>query len=555
MDERNEDYDIYGSFACVYDKFMDNVPYKEWGKYLKSLLEEQGISDGLMLELGCGTGSLTEILADAGYDMIGVDLSADMLDIAMEKREQSGNNILYLLQDMREFELYGTVRAVVSICDSMNYLPCEEDFLQTLKLVNNYLDPEGVFIFDLNTPYKYRELIGDATIAENREDASFIWENTWYEKEQVNEYDLTIFARTNGEYYQKFFETHYQKAYELETVKELIQKSGMEFVAAYDAFTREPVRADSERIYIIAREKERNQADMTDYIVRATAANSQIRAFAATTREMTEYARKVHEESPVACAALGRLMTAGAMMGAMMKGDKDLLTLQIRADGPLRGMTVTADAKGNVKGFAGNPQVMLPPNALGKLDVGGAVGHGILNVIKDMGMKEPYVGQVGLQTGEIAEDLTYYFATSEQVASSVGLGVLMNHDNTVRQAGGFIIQLMPFTDEKVIDALEKKLSSVKSVTSMLDAGMTPEDILQELLGEFGVEITEKTETRFACNCSKERMEKALISIGRKDLEEMIKDGEPIEMNCHFCNSHYQFSVEELKKILAQAKKR
>ena len=190
MDERNEDYDIYGSFACVYDKFMDNVPYKEWGKYLKSLLEEQGISDGLVLELGCGTGSLTEILADAGYDMIGVDLSADMLDIAMEKREQSGNNILYLLQDMREFELYGTVRAVVSICDSMNYLPCEEDFLQTLKLVNNYLDPEGVFIFDLNTPYKYRELIGDATIAENREDASFIWENTWYEKEQVNEYDL-----------------------------------------------------------------------------------------------------------------------------------------------------------------------------------------------------------------------------------------------------------------------------------------------------------------------------------------------------------------------------
>ena len=255
MDERNEDYDIYGSFACVYDKFMDNVPYKEWGKYLKSLLEEQGISDGLMLELGCGTGSLTEILANAGYDMIGVDLSADMLDIAMEKREQSGNNILYLLQDMREFELYGTVRAVVSICDSMNYLPCEEDFLQTLKLVNNYLDPEGVFIFDLNTPYKYRELIGDATIAENREDASFIWENTWYEDEQVNEYDLTIFARTKGEYYQKFFETHYQKAYELETVKELIQKSGMEFVAAYDAFTREPVRADSERIYIIAREK------------------------------------------------------------------------------------------------------------------------------------------------------------------------------------------------------------------------------------------------------------------------------------------------------------
>lgn len=294
---------------------------------------------------------------------------------------------------------------------------------------------------------------------------------------------------------------------------------------------------------------------MTDYIVHASGADNQVRIFAASTRDLVEKAREIHNTSPVATAALGRLLTAGAMMGSMMKGEKDLLTLQIQCSGPIGGLTVTAKSDGTVKGYVNNPDVMLPPNSKGKLDVGGALDLGVLSVIKDMGMKEPYVGQVGLQTGEIAEDLTYYFATSEQVASSVGLGVLMNHDNTVRQAGGFIIQLMPFTDEKVIDALEKKLSSVKSVTSMLDAGMTPEDILQELLGEFGVEITEKTETRFACNCSKERMEKALISIGRKDLEEMIKDGEPIEMNCHFCNSHYQFSVEELKKILAQAKKR
>lgn len=294
---------------------------------------------------------------------------------------------------------------------------------------------------------------------------------------------------------------------------------------------------------------------MTDYIVHASGAGNQVRIFAASTRDLVEKAREIHNTSPVATAALGRLLTAGAMMGSMMKGEKDLLTLQIQCSGPIGGLTVTAKSDGTVKGYVNNPDVMLPPNSKGKLDVGGALDLGVLSVIKDMGMKEPYVGQVGLQTGEIAEDLTYYFATSEQVASSVGLGVLMNHDNTVRQAGGFIIQLMPFTDEKVIDALEKKLSSVKSVTSMLDAGMTPEDILQELLGEFGVEITEKTETRFACNCSKERMEKALISIGRKDLEEMIKDGEPIEMNCHFCNSHYQFSVEELKKILTQAKKR
>ena len=293
---------------------------------------------------------------------------------------------------------------------------------------------------------------------------------------------------------------------------------------------------------------------MTDYIVRATAADSQIRAFAATTREMTEYARKVHEESPVACAALGRLMTAGAMMGAMMKGDKDLLTLQIRADGPLRGMTVTADAKGNVKGFAGNPQVMLPPNALGKLDVGGAVGHGILNVIKDMGMKEPYVGQVGLQTGEIAEDLTYYFATSEQVASSVGLGVLMNHDNTVRQAGGFIIQLMPGASDAVISALEEKIKEIHSITTLLDVGNTPETILQYILGDLGLEINEKLPAKFTCNCKKSRIEKALISVGKKDIQEMIDDGKPIEVNCHFCNKNYTFDVEELKEILEKARR-
>ena len=247
--------DAYTSFAEVYDMFMDNIPYEDWCGYLTSLLKEYGINDGLVLDLGCGTGTLTELLAKEGYDMIGVDVSEDMLQEAIEKRAESGLPILYLLQDMREFELYGTVRAVVSICDSLNYILDYDDLAHVFSLVNNYLDPEGVFIFDLNTPYKYRELIGDATIAENREDASFIWENTWYEDEQVNEYDLTIFARTKGEYYQKFFETHYQKAYELETVKELIQKSGMEFVAAYDAFTREPVRADSERIYIIAREK------------------------------------------------------------------------------------------------------------------------------------------------------------------------------------------------------------------------------------------------------------------------------------------------------------
>lgn len=292
---------------------------------------------------------------------------------------------------------------------------------------------------------------------------------------------------------------------------------------------------------------------MADYIVRATAADNQIRAFAATTRDLVEKARSVHNTSPVATAALGRLLTAGAMMGTMMKGEKDILTLQIKAGGPINGITVTADSKANVKGYVGKPDVMLPPNAKGKLDVAGAVGVGLLQVIKDMGLKEPYVGQTVLQTSEIAEDLTYYFATSEQVPSSVGLGVLMEHDNTVKQAGGFIIQLMPFTDDAVIDALEKKLSEVTSVTSMLDAGDTPEMILDKLLGDFGIQITDKVPTSFCCNCTKYRVEKAIISIGKKDIQEMIDDEKPIEVNCHFCNTNYEFSVEELKQILKKSK--
>jgi molecular chaperone Hsp33 len=292
---------------------------------------------------------------------------------------------------------------------------------------------------------------------------------------------------------------------------------------------------------------------MKDYIVRATAADNQIRAFAITSKNTVEEARRRHNTSPVATAALGRLLTAGAMMGAMMKGDQDILTLQIKCSGPIGGLTVTADSHANVKGYVDHPEVMLPPNAKGKLDVGGALDLGILNVIKDMGLKEPYVGQTELKTGEIAEDLTYYFANSEQVPSSVGLGVLMEKDNTVKQAGGFIIQLMPFTDESVIDRLEQKLAKVDSVTAYLDRGFTPEQLLEELLGEFGLEIMDQMDTRFYCNCSKDRVSKALASVGRKDLNEMIQDGKPVEVNCHFCNTTYTYSVEDLKEIIRRSK--
>lgn len=292
---------------------------------------------------------------------------------------------------------------------------------------------------------------------------------------------------------------------------------------------------------------------MTDYIVRATAANHQIRAFVATTKGLVEEARKAHNTSPVATAALGRLLTAGSMMGSMMKGEKDLLTLQIKCSGPIGGLTVTADAKANVKGYVYHPEVMLPPNAKGKLDVGKALDLGVLSVIKDLGLKEPYVGQTQLVSGEIAEDITYYFANSEQVPSAVALGVLMNKDNTVKQAGGFILQLMPFAEEAVITKLEEKIAAIDSITSLLDNAMTPEKILDYVLGDFGVEIMDTLPTQFHCNCEKKRVEKAIVSIGRKDIQEMIDDGKPIEVNCHFCNKNYKFELEELKDIIKRSK--
>lgn len=290
---------------------------------------------------------------------------------------------------------------------------------------------------------------------------------------------------------------------------------------------------------------------MTDYIVRATAAGGQIRAFAATTKNTVEEARKRHGTSPVATAALGRLLTAGAMMGSMMKNETDLLTLQVRGDGPLGSMTVTADSKGEVKGYVQNPDVVLPAKN-GKLDVGGAVGIGLLTVIKDMGLKEPYSGQTILVSSEIAEDLTYYFANSEQVPSSVGLGVLMNKDNTVKRAGGFIIQLMPFAGDEIIDQLEDNLKGVTSVTSLLDEGCTPENILERLLGNLDPEVTDTMPAKFYCNCSKERVEQAIASIGRKEIQEMIDDGKEIEVKCHFCNTAYTYSVEELQEILKRS---
>ena len=292
---------------------------------------------------------------------------------------------------------------------------------------------------------------------------------------------------------------------------------------------------------------------MSDYILRATAAGERIRAFAIRSTEMAEYARQRHNSSPVVTAALGRLLSAGAMMGVMMKGEKDVLTITMKGDGPIGSLTVTADSKGNVKGFADNPVVIIPPNYAGKLDVGAAIGYGELTVIKDMGLKEPYVSQVPLGTSEVAEDLTYYFAKSEQTPSAVALGVLMSSDNTVKQSGGFIVQLMPNVSDEIIEKLEKKLAQIPSVTDMMENGMGPEEILEEILGEFDLEINEKLDTKFYCGCSKEHIARALISMGKEELQKIIDDGEDVTVNCHFCNTDYTYTVDEIKELLEFAK--
>ncbi|NLM46833.1 MAG: Hsp33 family molecular chaperone HslO [Firmicutes bacterium] len=291
---------------------------------------------------------------------------------------------------------------------------------------------------------------------------------------------------------------------------------------------------------------------MADYIVRAQAAGKQVRALAATTAGLVEKARVIHRTTPVATAALGRLLTAGAMMGCTLKEENNLLTLQVTGDGPLGMLLVTADAKGNVKGYVKNPDAAVPPKAPGKLNVGGAVGRGALRVIKDLGLKEPYSGQVELKNGEIAEDLAYYFAVSEQVPSAVALGVLTGAGGSVLQAGGFIIQPLPGCEEQAVAKLEEAIAGLEGITGLLAAGLLPEQILERVLDGFDLEILERTAACYHCNCSREKIEQVVLSLGGREIEAMIADKEPVEIHCHFCNKKYVLSVADLQRLLSEA---
>ena len=472
-------------FARVYDEFMDQTPYDEWLLNILNVFKEYKIKKAAqVLDLGCGTGKMSRRLAREGYQVTAVDNSMDMLEIAASEEE---DHILYVLQDMVSLELPQQVDAAVSICDCMNYILEEDDLKEAFRRVKRFLKEDGVFIFDMNSHYKYKEILACNTFAEDREDASFIWDNFYDEEDRINEYQLSLFIQNEEGTYNKYEELHLQKAYEEGEITRLLHEAGFSTIRVLDAETMG-----------------------------------------------------------------GRLLTAGAMMGIMCKNDSDVITLQIQCSGPIGGLTVTADSKANVKGYVNNPDVMLPPSKEGKLDVGKALDLGVLTVIKDIGLKEPYSGQTHLVSGEIAEDLTYYFAASEQIPTSVALGVLMNKDNTVRQAGGFIIQMMPYAEEETISKLEKKIAEFKSVTYALEHEHTPEKMMEDLLGDMDMKIYEKVPTQFHCNCSKERVEKAVISVGKDEIQSMIDDGEPIEVNWHFCNTHYHYSVDDLKRMLEEA---
>lgn len=288
---------------------------------------------------------------------------------------------------------------------------------------------------------------------------------------------------------------------------------------------------------------------MSDYILRATAAGGAVRLFVADTRQTVQQAFEYHRTSPVMSAALGRALTAAAIMGSMLKSEKDLVTIQIKGDGPGGGLTVTSNSKSEVKGYVNNPIVDIPLKPNGKLDVQAALGFGTLTVIKDLGMKEPYIGNIPLVSGEIAEDITYYFAKSEQTPSAVALGVLVDRDYSIKAAGGFVIQMMPEAEEEIITAIEEKLKTVEPVTAMLEKGMTPEDILNVLVGEWQPKILDKVPVNYVCSCSRERVEKALIAIGKKEIAKIIEEDGKASLHCHFCNKEYDFSREDLERLL------
>ena len=508
----------YNEFAYFYDEFNGEADYDALYAHIHAKLKEHGIHDGILADLGCGTGELTLMLTQAGYDMIGIDQSEEMLCVVRDKAEQLGlsGRLLLLRQDLLKLDLYGTIRGAVSTFDTFNHIP---DLDTAIANAGFFMEKGGVFLFDMNTPYKHQNVLGDNAFTFEEEDAACVWRNHYDAANRRVEITVDIDYHETGEH---FHEQFCEYTYDLDTIRSAISSAQSSSIHNWrDNFMANLIRGLSE--------------------------NGGVVFCGVDSTQIVRKAEKLHTTSATCSAALGRLLTGAALMGSMLKDDRDQITLRVSGGGPAGVVIACTDGTGNVKGCIDHPLVELPAKPNGHLDVGGAVGKdGVLTVIRDNRLqKEPTVGQVPLVSGEIAEDLTAYYAYSEQVPTVMALGVLVDKDLSILCAGGFMVQLLPGATDAEIDQLEKNIAAMPSVTTLLHEGKTPEDMMQLALAGFDPNVLDERDVHYQCDCSAERTKEMLFSLGRKELVRMRDEDPACEVVCHFCHSKYQYDLNDL----------
>ena len=536
----------YNEFAYFYDEFNGEADYDALYSHIHSQLEAHGIRDGILADLGCGTGELTLMLTQAGYDMIGIDQSEEMLCVVRDKAEQLGlsGRLLLLRQDLLKLDLYGTIRGAVSTFDTFNHIP---DLDTAIANAGFFMEKGGVFLFDMNTPYKHQNVLGENEFTFEEEDASCVWRTHYNAADRKVEITVDIDYHETGEH---FHEQFCEYTYDLDTIRTALEKHGFALESVCDGETFGPLTEDSQRYFFCA---VKQSTQLEEYpmanLIRGLSENGGVVFCGVNSTEIVRKAEQLHKTSATCSAALGRLLTGAAMMGSMLKDDRDTVTLRVSGNGPAGVLIACTDGTGNVKGCIDNPLVELPLKENGHLDVGGAVGRdGVMTVIRDNRLqKEPTVGQVPLVSGEIAEDLTSYYAYSEQIPTVCALGVLVDTDLTIACAGGYLIQLLPGATDAEITQLEQNIAAMPSVTELLRAGKTPEDMMELALKGFNPNVLDEREVAYQCDCSHERTEEMLLSLGKKELEKLRDEDPHCEVVCHFCHTKYQFDLNELVK--------
>ena len=528
----------YNEFAYFYDEFNGEADYDALYSHIHGQLEAHGIRDGILADLGCGTGELTLMLTQAGYDMIGIDQSEEMLCVVRDKAEQLGlsGRLLLLRQDLLKLDLYGTIRGAVSTFDTFNHIP---DLDTAIANAGFFMEKGGVFLFDMNTPYKHQNVLGENEFTFEEEDASCVWRNHYNAADRKVEITVDIDYHETGEH---FHEEFCEYTYDLDTIRATLEKHGfaLESVCDGETFASAISSAQSSSIH--------NWRDnVMANLIRGLSENGGVVFCGVDSTELVRRAEQLHTTSATCSAALGRLLTGASLMGSMLKDDGDKVTLRVQGGGPAGVLIACTDGTGNVKGCIDNPLVELPPKADGHLDVGGAVGRsGVLTVIRDNRLqKEPTVGQVPLVSGEIAEDLTRYYATSEQIPTVCALGVLVDKDLSILCAGGYLLQLLPGATDAEIDTLEKNIAAMPSVTEMLRAGKTPKDMMELAMAGFAPQVLDERTVGYQCDCSEERTKGMLLSLGRRELVKMRDEDPHCEVVCHFCHSRYQYDLNDL----------